>query len=322
MIKTKRFSRIYIEISNQCNLQCSFCPVVERSKQIMTSHDFETVLAQAAPLSEEVCLHLMGEPLSHPELEKIIEVCTSHGAAINLTTNGTLLSEKTTALLLSPIVRQVNISLQSFINNFPGQSLERYLIKVFDFVKAAIQSRPDLYINLRLWNRSQAATSADELTHDTLTQTIFNAIADQLNVQVGPLNLNLRRKKSILITGRLYLNFDTRFRWPNMADPIRSNFGFCHALSHHIGIHADGTVVPCCLDKEAVLRLGNVFDEPLSQILSGKRAEAMLEGFKRGECVEDLCKKCDFIQRFDRKTFNSARGTRSEKTVARGVSSG
>src|SRR5688572_28819046 len=81
-----------------------------------------------------------------------------------------------------------------------------------------------------------------------------------------------RWRKGTRIKGRLYLHLDSRFQWPHPAQPFRSARGFCHGLSSHIGILADGTVVPCCLDKEGVLSLGNCSAQPIETILQSSRA--------------------------------------------------
>jgi radical SAM protein with 4Fe4S-binding SPASM domain len=86
-----------------------------------------------------------------------------------------------------------------------------------------------------------------------------------------------------------------------MQDPDQGEKGFCHALSQQIGIHADGTVVPCCLDKEAVIKLGNIFETPFEEILKSQRLLEMSKGFKNLQLKEELCRKCTYIKRFDGK---------------------
>jgi radical SAM protein with 4Fe4S-binding SPASM domain len=66
-----------------------------------------------------------------------------------------------------------------------------------------------------------------------------------------------------------------------------------------MGILADGTVVPCCLDKEGVINLGNCSAKRIDHIMRSPRAKALRDGFKNGILVEDLCRKCTYIERFD-----------------------
>jgi len=190
-------------------------------------------------------------------------------------------------------MKQINFSLQSFESNFPDRDNSEYLQKIFDFTERALVERPDLYINYRLWNHG-AAEAQSSNTH------MIEKIKQGLHVDFNE-HVNIRRKKSAKIKGRLSMHFDLRFEWPNPHHPIRSKQGFCHGLTSHIGILADGTVVPCCLDKEGVINLGNCGSQNINDIIQSPRARAIRNGFQNGILVEDLCQKCTFISRFDSK---------------------
>jgi hypothetical protein len=289
----KRFKKVYIEISNVCNLQCTFCPEVQRGKKFMGPALFRRVAESVAPLTEVVCFHLMGEPLLHPQFDEYVGVCEALGTPIHLTTNGILLDEARMKALMSPAMQQVNFSLQAFGDNFPEKDNSGYLQKIFTFTMKALQERPDLYINYRLWNEGALGAPA-------ANERMLEQIRQGLQVEFNPV-WDVRWKKSVNIKGRLSLHMDSRFEWPNPHQPIRSTRGFCHGLSSHIGILADGTVVPCCLDKEGVISLGNCGSQGVEEIVQSPRAQSISAGFQKGILVEDLCQKCTFISRFDNK---------------------
>ena len=303
----KPYRRAYVEISNICNLKCSFCPEVERKQQVMSPESFTTIAQQLEGLVDEVCLHLMGEPLNHPDLASIVQVCGQYKLPINLTTNGVLLMGQRKDLLLDPIVRQVNISVHSFEANFPSREVGPYMERVLNFAAEAGIHRPDLYINLRLWDQQPDSGPAPT------NARIRHLLQERFAVDLSPASINIKRRKQVRLSGRLSVHFDSRFTWPSMDLPVRSQQGFCHGLGSHFGIHADGSVVPCCLDKEAVINLGNSFRTSLANILSGPRAQRMRTGFDQGVLTEDLCQRCPFIARFD--------GKASRLRLARGPSS-
>jgi MoaA/NifB/PqqE/SkfB family radical SAM enzyme len=300
-VAPKRFQKVYIEISNICNLQCDFCPAVEREKDVMSLELFSRVVADVAPLAEQVCFHLMGEPLTHPLFPQFVSVCAAENLPVNLTTNGTLLDETRVEALLNPIVRQVNFSVHSFESNFPGQDIGAYLEKIFAFSRRAFEVRPDLYINYRLWNLADG----DEDKNASVVARVERAFGVELDKSV-----DVRQRKGRRVLNRLYLHFDTRFEWPRLDAPLRSDAGTCHALSSHLGILSDGTVVPCCLDKEGATVLGDARRQTLGEILAGERAARMIHGFKEGRLVEDLCRRCTFISRFDRQAGRLAAAAR------------
>jgi radical SAM protein with 4Fe4S-binding SPASM domain len=293
--QSMRFFRTYIEISNICNLQCTFCPEVERDKKILSSEQFRKILKQVVPHTDQVCLHLMGEPLAHPEFEQILQICNEEKAVIHLTTNGTFLSKfGFETFLNAPCLRQINFSLHSFRDNYPDKDVRPYLFDILQFSKEALTQRPELYINYRLWNLPSTTGSKVE------NQDIIDHITEFFQISVNErVDVALNKSKNLL--GRIYFHFDTRFDWPSFNDPIRSEHGFCHALSQQIGIHADGTVVPCCFDKEAGIPLGNVLEQSFEEVLNSPRLKKIREGFQKHKLVEDLCQRCTYITRFDKK---------------------
>lgn len=286
----KMFNKIYLEISNVCNLQCSFCPPVERSKKSLDVASFEKIIEQISHLTERICLHVMGEPLNHPNFEELITAANKKNASIEVTTNATLLNSKNSSALLNTCVKQVNFSLQSFIDNFRSASPEFYFDKILKFCSQAQILRPDLYVNFRLWNINDP-----NLEH--LNIFFFEKLEEFFSVKINR-KIEVGLIKSKKISERFYLHFDSRFDWPDINAPIISKVGTCYGARQQLAIHADGTVVPCCLDKEANISLGNVFSDSIEDILKTERFTKIRDGFKKNCLVEDLCMRCTFAQRF------------------------
>lgn len=284
-----RFKRVYLEISNICNIQCSFCPVVERDKKIMSVEEFKSNLSQIKPFTEEICLHLMGEPLAHPKIKEILKICDLENIKVMITTNGLLIKRYQNLLLEVNCIRQINFSLQSYKDNFPQKDIRQYLHPILGFSLMAHKVKPEMYINYRLWNYD-----IDQGENEEIYQEIekFYSIEIKRKVDVG----NIKSKK---IWNRVYLHFDSRFEWPSLDLPYLGDKGRCHGMTSHIGIHANGNIVPCCLDKESVINLGNIYESDFKSIIESKRAVEMTKGFESGKLVEKLCQHCSFISRFN-----------------------
>jgi radical SAM protein with 4Fe4S-binding SPASM domain len=219
-----------------------------------------------------------------------VELCEKYRVQVQITTNGLLIKRYQDFLLNSKIIRQVNFSLQSFKDNFPHKEIGPYLGDILGFSQEAGLLAPEMFINLRLWNlESQAEDNED----------IFMYIESKLDIQINR-RVDVGGIKSKKILNRLYLHFDSRFEWPSLDLPYKGTQGRCNALIGHIGIHADGTVVPCCLDKEAQIPLGNCLEQGLVEILGSTRAQNMKKGFESGILVEKLCQHCSYINRFSK----------------------
>ena len=295
-MKKKRFSKVNIEISNICNLQCSFCPEVVRTKGLMDPVFFEKIMVQVGPMTDQVCLHLMGDPLVHPALDAFIAACEKQGTPVFLVTNGVLMRERQAELLLHPIIRQVNFSLHSFPDNFPDRDPAPYLDKIFAFTERAFRERPDLYINFRLWNLD--APDGNPNGAGAQNRRMLELVNARFGASVSPAEIDVRNQKSFRVKDRLYLHFDTEFVWPALDLPVIGDTGRCYGLSSHFGILVDGTVVPCCLDKEGSIPLGSAHEERIIDILDSPRSLKILRGFRERKLTEELCRRCDYIERF------------------------
>lgn len=288
----KRFKRIYIETTNICNLDCSFCIKTERKKLMVDERSFRHIAGEAVKFTDHVCFHLMGEPLMNGSIGKFLEVCSELGLKVNLVTNGTLIGSRREILLSSPALRKVSFSLHSYEANRMGMTLEEYLREIIDFAEAA-GGRP--IIEFRLWNLPGENTEGLNSENERVVSYILERLGLKRNIlEEGKGKNGIRLKEGI------YLGFQEKFEWPEEGSGYNSDYGFCHGMRDHIGILADGTVVPCCLDSEGRIPLGNVFEMPLDMILDGERAAAIYEGFNGRRLVEDLCKGCTYIRRFDR----------------------
>ncbi|MEZ4484778.1 MAG: SPASM domain-containing protein [Syntrophotaleaceae bacterium] len=279
-------------MTNLCNLSCSFCHQSKRPKSFVTPAEFDHTLRQIGGFTDYLALHLLGEPLLHPDLALLLASCHAHGKQVNLTTNATLLPQSRETLLASPALRQINISLHSFENAEGLAALHAYLEDVFDFIHAA-QAKNGPYISLRLWNlRDKGAASQNEATRQLLKrlETFF--------FLPMPIPAMLTPGQGIRLAPGVFLSQEPEFHWPHALPFDQGDRGFCRGLRDHIGILADGTVVPCCLDAEGDIPLGSIHHQGLGEILDGDRARRMRDGFSRQQVIEDLCRRCTYRQRF------------------------
>jgi radical SAM protein with 4Fe4S-binding SPASM domain len=291
MKEKKLFNRLFIEISNICNLHCSFCPEIHRKKQKMSLENFKHIIKECAPLTDQVFFHLMGEPLLHPDFPQMIQSCSEIDLPVQLTTNGTLIPKIDSRILMNPIIRQINFSLQSFKDQWSKADALKHLSLILAFTKDLHTQNPNTYINLRLWNIEDAnlCINSEELS---LIEE-FYGVSINKKIEIGAI-------KSKKIWNRVYLHFDSRFEWPSFDLPHQGTRGTCHALKSQIGILTDGNVVPCCLDKDGHMILGNCLEQPLEEIIYSPRALAMKEGFSRHDLSEKLCQHCTYAKRFSK----------------------
>ena len=251
------FKKVYIEITNHCNLCCPFCIHNDRPKEFMSLQSFNLILNKLKHHTKYLYFHILGEPTIHPEINEFINLANREGFYVNITTNGTNLKK----IVNNRHIRQINISLHS--NN----SL-KYLENVYE---ACSKLQNYTYINYRLWQKIDPMT--------------LNFLESKYGVTITG---------STKLAPNVFLDIEKSFIWPNLDNQIFNEEGTCYGLKDHIGILVDGTIVPCCLDTKGTINLGNIFEDNIDDILKKERPQKMLHGFQNKKYVEDLCKHCGF----------------------------
>lgn len=274
--------KAYLEISNVCNLSCRFCPGTRRAAKIMTPGEFRQLAARLQKHTEYLYLHLMGEPLLHPQLDSLLETAQELGFKLIITTNGTLLPERGELLLDCGAVHKINISLQAFEGN-GGEKPADYLKCCASFAARAGE-RGKICV-MRLWNSGGFDTLNEEIRREL--KLCFPQPWTQ-------------SRQSLRLAERVFLEPGEMFDWPDMSAGDLGDSCFCYGLRDQVGVLCDGTVVPCCLDHEGDIPLGNLFEQELDEILASPRAVSIREGFSRRRAVEELCRRCGYARRFTR----------------------
>ena len=277
-----KFKKIYIEITNSCNFDCSFCFKTARATKFMSPDEFRLVVEKIRTFTNYIYLHVLGEPLLHPQLDEILNIAEAAGLNINITTNGGLLERKK-EILFKHEVRQVNISLHDAEENIAPEKWEDYLNSAFDF---ALKMAANTYVSLRLWNTSNDSSSE-------FNSLVVTKIAEKFNL-IEKILENDTNGNGLKLTDHIFLQRAPRFEWPDEKNTGTQTQKHCYALRDHIAILADGQVVPCCLDADAVMKLGNIFVEELDTILKTEKAKRIRTGFTNNAITEKLCQSCGF----------------------------
>ena len=276
----QRFAKVYVEISNVCNLKCSFCPGTTRNPKQMDVEEFKIVLAKIKDYTDYIYFHLLGEPLFHPDLDKFLKIAEDMQFKVIITTNGTLLNKNKDTLLNSNSHYKTVISLHSFEANDNKLFFEKYLDDCFTYAKDAENKK---IVVLRLWNNGGK---------DSLNQEILTRLE---NYFPKPW---VSERNGTRIGNKIYIQYGDKFDWPTLESNDTKENIFCYGLRDQIGILADGTVVPCCLDNNGEINLGNIFEKDLEEIINSQKAQNIYNGFSNRNACEELCKRCSFVRKF------------------------
>ncbi|OCL95546.1 radical SAM/SPASM domain-containing protein [Aliarcobacter thereius] len=293
-MKINKFRKVHIELTNICNLKCTFCPPKLHPNKVMDLELFDRLNFELKEFTNELAYHIVGDPLVLGNLNEYLDISKKHNLKVNITTTANNISNRHYETLLNSTIKQINFSLNSYNANSHKKSFQEYLEPILNFVKYAQEKNHEYFINFRIWNLDEEKSAKE-----------FNKkVFDSLNI-FFELDLNIdeiyeNRPKNIRVARKIFINFDEYFVWPSLKNEVVSKSGFCHGLSSHFGILSNASVVPCCLDLDASINLGNIENNSIKEILNSNRAKDMINGFKKNILVEELCQKCEYRTRFEK----------------------
>lgn len=261
------FKKIYLEITNNCNLDCSFCIGNKRNKKFIDIEQFNILLSKIEGFTKYVYFHVMGEPLLHPKINDLIDLASSK-YFVNITTNGYLIKR----IENNKNIRQVNISLHSFDTKY-NKSFDEYISDVFNCVDKLVEN--NTYVKYRVWVNSE------------YKNMLLSKLEEKYGVIIGDY-------KTIKLANNTYYEVEEEFIWPSLDNDYYNEEGSCRGLRDHIGILVDGTIIPCCLDSAGIVNLGNIYKQDLNDIIGSDLFKEMKQGFLDNKKVHELCRKCNF----------------------------
>ncbi len=270
-----KIKRVYIEITNRCNLRCSFCTPHHRPYQDMSIDNFKKIIDEVKSITSYIYLHVHGEPLCHPEINEFLDYCDQEEMKVQLVTNASLLSMHPNLLQHSSI-RKLFLSLHS-VKFHPDKShiTSNDIIQWID----KIQEKENRYLELRFWVNDSSSL-------------LLKALKSQFEF------IPTAHSSKFKIHSQCFVHFDQQFEWPKDAQGIKTT-GTCLGGKNMIAILVDGTVTPCCLDCSGDINLGNIFSSSLDTLLKNKRYFNFIHHLSQNKFVEQLCQKCTYKNRFD-----------------------
>lgn len=258
----------------------------------MSLEDFDNLNKQLTIYTKELVYHIVGDPLVLSNLNEYLNISKKYNLKVNITTTANNISQKHYEALTNSTLKQINFSLNSYNANSHKKSLDEYLKPIFDFVRYVQNIGHEFFINFRIWNLD------DKKSAKIFNEKVFFKINQFFNTKIDMEEIYEKRPKNIRVGKKIFINFDEYFNWPSLDNDIISHKGFCYGLDSHFGILSSGEVIPCCLDQNAVINLGNTNNAQLNDILNSKRVKNMQDGFQKRVLVEELCKRCEYRIRF------------------------
>lgn len=133
--------KIYLDITTECQLHCAFClsDPKEKAPMSLPFHIIQRIATEAKELGVMYIKIGGGDPLLHPDFEKIIRTLRSAGCFLTMSTNSVTMTPKIAKLLATANVRtSVSIEgMEKTNDSFRGKGHFRKALETLEMLKSA-----------------------------------------------------------------------------------------------------------------------------------------------------------------------------------------
>lgn len=264
--------RIYLEITNACNLDCPFC-TNNKGKEFISLDNFKKTIEQIKEITPYIYLHVLGEPMLHPFFNDFLDILDKNNMKVQLVTNGTLLNKYD--LDDHSSIRKVSISLHSYLGKDK---------KYYSNINTLLKKKHDYILDLRFYNQE---TLSDN------TKKYLEELKENYPFKTSKVLNQYEIKKNVYVTTNSF------FKWPNINDDYHSDFGTCLGGKSMLAILVNGDVTMCCLDTMGINKLGNIYENSLIEIINSNLYKKVISDLNNNKLTMPLCQKCTYHDRFD-----------------------
>lgn len=304
--------RIYIELTNRCNLVCGFCPYPE-VKDHRPDMELDLVKKIIDDIKRNIqyriiYFHNLGEPLMYKNLEEVLNYCDGNNIKYGITTNGLLL-DKNKSILKNKKIDQLNISYQATRKKLHDErktmiSVDEYRRLIVNDINALQLGGFSGTIKIKLLTTDHRSMfkdrnfenieSADELTTE-IDKFYFDLMGRKLQDEQRKkiTDLDICRHHKIKIKRNVFIETFPFLTWGNYKQQVwQANFGRCNAIKEQLVILSNGDVIPCCYDIDSEMFIGNTREQELSEILENDKSKELQNEFSSGIIRQKRCQKC------------------------------
>ncbi len=320
MARINPINKIYFELSNICNFRCDFCPITlsKRKKEYLSFELLRKGINEIVKerITDTVSFHLLGEPLLHPGIFDAVVYAKKHGLRVELTTNGSLLTEKNVSKIIDSDIDQITISMQT--NNCDHHlarnteiPFNEYYQKILKAIQMMKQTSNAIEIQVSLMNTSTgkyfmvdsplAIESKGRGFKQELSAVIYDIYStldikisyDEIHRKLLKINTDslkiIKIDKQISVFIQLFADWGNTFTSKKVSPAI---IGYCGILLKNIAVLSNGEVTICCVDYDGETSLGNLRTDSLMSLLTSEKVKTLQDGLRKWRFIHPQCQRC------------------------------
>ncbi len=283
-------SFLSLEPTSICNLRCPECPSgngsLTRKKGFLSVSLAREVIEQQAQHLSYLQLYLQGEPFLHPELPEIIEIANQSNLYTSISTNAQHLSTDNIKQLLDAGLHKIIISMDGFTQDTYGKyrvggdvnKVKKVLEDLAKFKKQRKSRLPFIELQCLVFKHNEHEIEA--LKDYAKQQSVNKFTLKRAQIY------HAQRKTS-------WLPVNTKFSRYNEQGNAKTKSQACSRLWTTLVITWEGTVIPCCFDKDAHYAVSNLSNTPIIEAWKNQSFNQLRLRVLHNRQDIPMCANCD-----------------------------
>ncbi len=283
-----------IEPTTSCNLRCPECPSGLRSftrpTGMLATKLFENVITELQDALMYLTFYFQGEPFLHKDFLEMVKFASDKGIYTSTSTNAHYLNYENAKATIKSGIDRVIISLDGTTQDtYQQYRIGGSLDKVIEGTKNLIAARRELNSStphiifqfLVVKPNEHQINEAKELSNTLGVDEIRFKTAQIYNYENGSGLIPENDKYS-----RYRKNTHGTYEIKNKL------LNHCWKMWHSAVITWDGLVVPCCFDKDAEYRMGNVSKSSFKDVWMSEKYLSFRKQLIGSRKNIEMCKNC------------------------------
>jgi len=285
---------ISIEPTTSCNLRCPECPsglrAFTRPTGMLDPGFFKKILDQISPRLTLINFYFQGEPFLNRHLTSLIKMAADKKIYTSTSTNAHYLDDETARKTVESGLSRLIIS----IDGTTQESYQQYRIggnlgKVIEGTKRIIEWKKKLNSSTpHVIFQFLVVKPNEHQTNDVLK------LAEELNVDEVKFKTaqvyDFENGNPLIPENNKYSRYrlkpDGKWELKNKME------NHCWRMWQGCVITWDGSLLPCCFDKDAQNRIGNLSDNNFNSIWKGTEYNKFRNAVLTNRQEIDICKNC------------------------------
>jgi len=285
---------ISVEPTTSCNLSCPECPSglkkFTRPTGKITRDDFAIVLEKMAKTLQYITFYFQGEPLLHSQFADFVRMAKRYKIIVATSTNAHFLDVEVSNNLIDSGLDKLIISLdgvdaETYVKYRRGGDFNR----VIENIKLVVEARKKRNVKHPFLELQFLVLKHNEHQIEAIKKLGKELGVDKVELKTAQV-YEFEEGNDFIPDIDKYARYE---KAPDGKYRIKNKLpNYCFRMWSGCVVTWDMKIVPCCFDKDADFRFGDIKVQEFSQVWQSKDYNAFRQQILNDRSKIDICRNC------------------------------